>query len=1082
MDTKPARPIALVAAALFVVMAAGVFVKTLIREEYPPVLISISPSQNLAAISGSGSGLLLYYTFDDGTANDSSGSANPGTLSGGPTPIAGRIGTGAMSFDGIDDKINTVSNFIGTSPLTFAAWVRPRVLGAGNTFLYNGATILSGIDGNRFRFTSNNSVYVSSASNALPLNVWKFIAVTRDASGITNLYVDGARSGTTNVAGGAPAFGTRNVTIAGNDASGVFNGDMDDVRIYNRALSQSEIGEIYALGGGSAPAPTDPVATSTPPDPEPEAPPRARSGDLFSNLFSTKRIIDWSGVVGVPGGIPNRTTKCVTTACVALEAASADYKSGALNATPLIQTALTSAPDNTFVQIPAGTFRLDSGVSFNNRANVTLRGAGPGRTILDPMSRTSGEMITSGGVNWLGPTSVLSGSTKGSRTITVASAAGIGVGKLVHIYEGNDPDFFWSRWGSTNDTGQYALVTSVSGNTITIEDPLVWDYTISPQLKYTSNYGMRKSGVEDLTIRVAPAYDGNMLKYWYAYASWIKNVETIGGDTNAHINLMFDLRNEVRDSYIHDSTSYSDGYGIETLADPANRGGTTGLLIENNIFSGLRKAVIMESETGSVYAYNYSRNIRFMGWPNYQESDLNSNHGPHGMMTLFEGNIAETGFTSDGYHGSVSHTTIFRNWFSGVHSNPAMTGNRKMIDLLRYSYYQNVMGNVLGDPSWNILEYEFTGQKPYTTTQAIYRIGYPNIGNNAYVPGNSPGNVDAPGLDPKVEETLVRWGNYDYFNHTTLWRDADIPTDVNVPLTNSLPASFYLSTRPSWFGSLQFPPIGPDVSGLRGDIPAKYCYDRGDMPNCLGSSLSPIVTLPPSPVTPPAPAGTTTSSTSGTASPTAAPGTDGRTTTPTPDDSTTRPTMDIPCVSAASTYIFSRDLSAGVSGPDVKALQQFLNGQGFTVALSGAGSRGAETSLYGPATTRAVKAFQTAKGISSTGYFGPLSRAAAGRVAPTGTCPTTTTATTSAPAIVSSAPLAFGDRNDRVKALQTALARFPGIYPEGLVTGYYGALTVQAVKRFQNFYGVASSTDPEYGTYGAKTRAKMRTVYPSAAI
>lgn len=72
---------------------------------------------------------------------------------------------------------------------------------------------------------------------------------------------------------------------------------------------------------------------------------------------------------------------------------------------------------------------------------------------------------------------------------------------------------------------------------------------------------------------------------------------------------------------------------------------------------------------------------------------------------------------------------------------------------------------------------------------------------------------------------------------------------------------------------------------------------------------------------------------------------------------------------------FTRDLSVGSVGPDVRVLQQFLNAHGFAVAQSGAGSSGLETDYFGPATQRALAAFQNANGISpATGYFGPLTR------------------------------------------------------------------------------------------------------------
>lgn len=89
-------------------------------------------------------------------------------------------------------------------------------------------------------------------------------------------------------------------------------------------------------------------------------------------------------------------------------------------------------------------------------------------------------------------------------------------------------------------------------------------------------------------------------------------------------------------------------------------------------------------------------------------------------------------------------------------------------------------------------------------------------------------------------------------------------------------------------------------------------------------------------------------------------------------------------------YTWTRDLSQGSTGPDVMKLQQFLNADADTrVAASGAGSVGAETEYYGPATAAAVSKMQVkyraevlspAGLVNPTGFFGPSSRAKANSV------------------------------------------------------------------------------------------------------
>lgn len=88
------------------------------------------------------------------------------------------------------------------------------------------------------------------------------------------------------------------------------------------------------------------------------------------------------------------------------------------------------------------------------------------------------------------------------------------------------------------------------------------------------------------------------------------------------------------------------------------------------------------------------------------------------------------------------------------------------------------------------------------------------------------------------------------------------------------------------------------------------------------------------------------------------------------------PALPAPTVPAGTaSTLLSRDLSLNVVGEDVQVLQKFLNSKGYTVAVSGAGSVGYETTFFGNATQAAVIKFQTANGITpAAGYVGPITR------------------------------------------------------------------------------------------------------------
>lgn len=91
------------------------------------------------------------------------------------------------------------------------------------------------------------------------------------------------------------------------------------------------------------------------------------------------------------------------------------------------------------------------------------------------------------------------------------------------------------------------------------------------------------------------------------------------------------------------------------------------------------------------------------------------------------------------------------------------------------------------------------------------------------------------------------------------------------------------------------------------------------------------------------------------------------------------PTSTLPTTASSSRTpsALSRNLTLYSRGEDVRLLQKLLNEKGYSVALSGAGSKGNETTYFGPATRVAVIKFQLAQHIApAVGYVGPLTRAA----------------------------------------------------------------------------------------------------------
>jgi hypothetical protein len=85
------------------------------------------------------------------------------------------------------------------------------------------------------------------------------------------------------------------------------------------------------------------------------------------------------------------------------------------------------------------------------------------------------------------------------------------------------------------------------------------------------------------------------------------------------------------------------------------------------------------------------------------------------------------------------------------------------------------------------------------------------------MPNYTDGTLEDTWMTTKTEPTLIRHGNYDYAGHEQKWEDDIADHDI--------PDSYYLDSKPSWFGSLTWPPIDPFTPTVN-DIPAKWRWDN----------------------------------------------------------------------------------------------------------------------------------------------------------------------------------------------------------------------------------------------------------------
>jgi YD repeat-containing protein len=208
-------------------------------------------------------GLVGYWAFDAGsgtTAVDSSGNGNTGTLVNGPTWSAGRLNQG-LSFDGLSAYVNVPhTTALNAYPLTVAVWIKTNtttgvrgivnkyVAGSTNgyqVFLNNGTLCAW------YLRDATNFVYDGTACTlSIPGyadNQWHQVVFVVDGAG-GRLYVDGLQKATLGWTGTTGAPNTTQPVHIGDYAGapgGLFSGLIDDVRIYNRALSSTEISNFY---------------------------------------------------------------------------------------------------------------------------------------------------------------------------------------------------------------------------------------------------------------------------------------------------------------------------------------------------------------------------------------------------------------------------------------------------------------------------------------------------------------------------------------------------------------------------------------------------------------------------------------------------------------------------------------------------------------------------------------------------------------------------------------------------------------------------------------------------------------------
>jgi len=189
----------------------------------------------------------------DGSTDEHSGKSGDASPTVGSPSVVGGLGQSAYRFDeaGSGDRLEANMNRPTNTEITSSAWIFP------NSSVDERAPITR-IDRFYFQHYEDDSLatfwygsqdegYHYSDAGSVPINVWSHVVVTWDDSGNINFYANGDKINTVTGVGGGPRDELDFIRIGQENSGRRFNGKIQDVRIYDRALTSKEVETLYNL-------------------------------------------------------------------------------------------------------------------------------------------------------------------------------------------------------------------------------------------------------------------------------------------------------------------------------------------------------------------------------------------------------------------------------------------------------------------------------------------------------------------------------------------------------------------------------------------------------------------------------------------------------------------------------------------------------------------------------------------------------------------------------------------------------------------------------------------------------------------
>jgi parallel beta-helix repeat protein len=609
----------------------------------------------------------------EGNANDSIGTAH-GTMQNGATFAAGKVGQ-AFSFDGVDDyvEIPKVAKWdFGTSSFSVSAWFKSNTPGFRNIVRYHDGGLATGMWGVRFNPTGQIQ-FLAGHSTITTDHVyadgnWHFVTAVRDSVyGKLKIYINGNPAAANVSDGGATIGGTNHRLAIGAGLWGgggpfePFAGFIDEVAVYNRALTAAEIAAIYnstgntvniaAIGGVAAPVTGATAATSITP------------------TAQYTGIVSWSPALAAGGTFAPGTAY---TATITLAAKPGFTFTGVPANFFTVAGAVYSSPADSGVVtavFPVTVPAPDTVINIAAIQGVTapIAGATPVTAITETAQYT-------GTVTWSPAHATFAPGTTYTATITLTPKSGF-------TFTGVTENFFTVAGAIATNVAGAGIITAVFPATATqvggvISSNTTWTAAASP---YHVTSSVTVAAGVTLTVEAGVV---------------VKFAQNTGLEVHGTLNVPGTVASKVYFTDFRDDTVGGDINGDGAATVPV-AGWWNGIDIRNNGSANLNHTVIRYGGANVVWNWAWGRhfgNLFKAGAGSLTLTNSVLSHSASHALRLLDTAVVHTvygnTFEQNATHGillenagsavTISNNIVRNNQNNGIHidnSSPAVTGN-----------------------------------------------------------------------------------------------------------------------------------------------------------------------------------------------------------------------------------------------------------------------------------------------------------------------------------------------------------------------------------------------------------------------